>query len=112
MILKIVFESSTTTLVSSLPTDEFLRRADAGVGSSDLPSPVIPNGYSRISEWHMNTYGVTREQLGKIAVIMSIQGSRHPHAIAKKPHKLEDVLSAPIIAPTLGLLECARRVGK
>lgn len=30
--------------VSSLSTEEFLRRADAGVGSSSLPSPVIPHG--------------------------------------------------------------------
>jgi hypothetical protein len=32
--------------VSSLPTDEFLKRADAGCFNPDgsIPSPVIPNG--------------------------------------------------------------------
>lgn len=45
--------------VSSLPTAEFLRRADLGCSNPDgsLPSPVIPNGYDRVARWHMDTYG-------------------------------------------------------
>jgi hypothetical protein len=45
--------------VSSLPTEEFLRRADQGCADPDgsLPSPVIPHGYDRIARWHMETYG-------------------------------------------------------
>lgn len=40
--------------VASMETDAFLERADGGIGgaggSSGLDSPVIPNGYSRITE--------------------------------------------------------------
>lgn len=45
--------------VSSLPTDEFLRRADQGCADPDgsLPSPIIPHGYDRVAQWHMNAYG-------------------------------------------------------
>lgn len=45
--------------VSSLPTEEFLRRADTGCADPDgsLPSPVIPHGYDRVAQWHMNAYG-------------------------------------------------------
>jgi acetyl-CoA acetyltransferase len=97
--------------ISSLPTDEFLRRADAGCSdpSGALPSPCIPHGYSRIAEWQRETYGVTREQLAMVAVLMSRQAPRHPLALTRSPHRLDDVLAAPVIAPSTGLLECARR---
>ncbi len=96
--------------VSSLGSEEFLRRADAGIGSSDLPSPVIPNGYSRITEWHMRKYGLTREQLAKVSVLMSHQASRHPDAYGEKRHTLDEVLNSPQITPQINLLECARRM--
>ena len=99
--------------VSSLPTDEFLRRADAGCADSSDPdalqSPVIPNGYGRIAEWHQTTYGVTREQLAMVSVLMSRQAARHPLALTRTPHTLAEVLAAPPVAPSTTLLECARR---
>jgi len=96
--------------VSSMTTEEFLARADAGIGSETLPSPVIPHGYSRVSEWHQNMYNVSREQLAKVPVLMSHQASRHPHAITKRRYKLDEVLNSPSITPQLNLLECARRM--
>ena len=99
--------------VSTLPTDTFLERADAGCmpssSSHPLPSPVIPHGYSRVTEWHCRQHGVTREQLAMVSVIMSHQAAKHPHALTRTPHTLEDVLGAPQVAPSIGLLECARR---
>ena len=98
--------------VSSLPTDEFLRRADAGCSSSHIGesiSPVIPLGYDRVAQWQFRNKGVTREQLAMVSVLMSRQALRHPLAITRNPVTLEQVLSAKPIGPMTGLLECARR---
>lgn len=97
--------------VSSLATDEFLRRADQGCRdpSGVLPSPCIPNGYGRIAEWQQKTYGVTREQLAMVSVLMSRQAHRHPMALTRRPHAVDDVLGSRAIAPATRLLECARR---
>lgn len=97
--------------VSSLPTDEFLRRADQGCQdpSGNLPSPCIPHGYGRIAEWQQKTYGVTREQLAMVSVLMSRQATRHPQALTRRPHSLGDVLNSRPIATSTNLLECARR---
>ncbi|GBG25209.1 Non-specific lipid-transfer protein [Hondaea fermentalgiana] len=96
--------------VSSLSTEEFLRRADAGIGCDRLPSPAIPNGYGLITDWHAKTYGVTREQLAKVPCLMSHQASKHPHAITRRRYTVEEVLESPQITPQLNLLECARRM--
>ena len=98
--------------VSSLHTDEFLRRADAGCSSSHIGesiSPVIPLGYDRVAQWQFRNKGVTREQLAMVSVLMSRQALRHPLAMTRNPVTLEQVLSAKPIGPMTGLLECARR---
>lgn len=97
--------------VSSLDSAEFLRRADRGCDDSEdpLPSPVIPHGYDRIAQWQMDTYGVTREQLAMVSVLMSRQAVRHPLALTRRPLTLQEVLDSPRIAPVTNLLECARR---
>lgn len=102
--------------VGSMDSSSFLARADAGCrpehvldGPQFLASPVIPHGYSRCTEYHREAYGTTREQLAMVSVLMSRQASRHPSALTSRPHTLEQVLSAPPIAPSIGLLECARR---
>lgn len=97
--------------VSSLPTTEFLKRADAGCFDPDgnLPSPVIPNGYDRIAQWAIDSRAVTREQLAMTSVLMSMQAMRHPLALNKKIHTLDDVLSSKPIGKVTNLLECARR---
>jgi acetyl-CoA acetyltransferase len=102
--------------VSTMNSEYFLKRADAGCrpshvhsGPQFLPSPVIPNGYSRCTEYQREKYGLTREQLAMVSVLMSKQASTHPEALTKSTHTLEAVLTAPPIAPSVGLLECARR---
>jgi acetyl-CoA acetyltransferase len=98
--------------VSSLDTEEFLRRADAGCSSShkgeDI-SPVIPLGYDRVAQWQIRNQGVTREQLAMVSVLMSRQALRHPLAMTKKPLTLEDVLNSKQVGPATNVLECARR---
>jgi acetyl-CoA acetyltransferase len=100
--------------VSSMPTDEFLKRADAGCLNPDgsSRSPVIPNGYDRIAEWQISTGSVTREQLAMVSVLMSRQAKNHPYALggkSKSHYSLSDVLTAKPIGNVTSILECARR---
>jgi acetyl-CoA acetyltransferase len=97
--------------VASMPSDEFLRRADQSCRDpeGELPSPVIPHAYDRVAQWQMATYGTTRAQLAMCSVLMSRQAARHPAALTRTPHTLEEVLGARPVAPVTGLLECARR---
>lgn len=97
--------------VCSLSKEEFLRRADQTCQDPDgeLQSPVIPNGYDRIAQWQMRTYGVTREQLAMCSVLMSMQAARHPYAVTQRVRSLEEVLASPPIGKVTNLLECARR---
>lgn len=98
--------------VSSLPTEEFLKRADAGCLNPDgsSKSPVIPMGYDRIAEWQTTTGSVTREQLAMVSVLMNRQCMHHPYALGSKTKiSLNDVLTAKPVGNVTGLLECARR---
>lgn len=95
--------------VLSLSGREFGRRADDSVAGSELPHPAIPHGYDAVAQWQMKTYGVTREQLAMVPVIMSHFAARHPGALCQKPYTLQEVLDSPPVAPVTNLLECARR---
>jgi len=97
--------------VSSLPKEEFLRRADQTCRDpeGELKSPVIVHAYDRVARWQMDTYGITREQLAMCSVLMSRQAHRHPLALTRTPHALAQVLDSPRMAPVTHLLECARR---
>lgn len=95
--------------VYSLPSKEFSERSNSSIPSPDLPEPHIPHGYARYALWHMQRYGLTREQLAMVPVLMSAMASRHPDAMCRKPVTLEQVLNARPIAPVTTLMECARR---
>mmetsp|Transcript_27982 Transcript_27982/g.88974 ORF Transcript_27982/g.88974 Transcript_27982/m.88974 type:complete len:417 (+) Transcript_27982:122-1372(+) len=97
--------------VSSMPTADFLRRADAGCADPDglLPSPVIPHGYDRVARWQMEESDLTREQLAMVPVLASRQAMRHPLSLTKAPLSLDEVLASRPVAPATNLLECARR---
>jgi acetyl-CoA acetyltransferase len=95
--------------VLSLPSKDFLKRADESVQGTDLPSPCIPNGYDRIAQWQMEKFGVTREQLAMVPVLMSMQAMKHPDALCRKPYTLEEVLQSKLVGKVTNLLECARR---
>ena len=98
--------------VGTMDSKKFLAKADSYMSDPNnrtLPSPVVPHGYNRIAEYQMEKYGVTREQLAMVSVLMSRQAIRHPLAVTKVPHSLEKVLSATPIASSTTLLECARK---
>jgi len=97
--------------VSSMPTADFLRRADAGCADPEgsLPSPVIPHGYDRVARWQMEESDLTREQLAMVPVLASRQAMRHPLSLTEAPLSLDEVLASRPVAPATNLLECARR---
>lgn len=109
--------------VLSLPLEEFLARADksvqppsaqlvassVGVEPLEPMSPAVPYGYSHVTEYQMRRFGVTREQLAMVSVLMAAQAVRHPGALTKRPRTLDEVLTSGDVAPNLSRLECARR---
>lgn len=95
--------------VHSLPSAEFAKRSNESIPSPHLAEPHIPNGYDFYARWQMKRYGLTREQLAMVPVIMSSMSARHSDAICKKPYTLDDILHARQIAPVTNLPECARR---
>eukprot|EP01098_Paradermamoeba_levis_P010987 TRINITY_DN4652_c0_g1_i1.p1 TRINITY_DN4652_c0_g1~~TRINITY_DN4652_c0_g1_i1.p1 ORF type:complete len:402 (-),score=103.02 TRINITY_DN4652_c0_g1_i1:250-1455(-) len=97
--------------VLSLPRDEFLKRADQSCSDPEgqLQSPVIPHGYDKVAQWHMEAHGTTREQLAMCSALMSHQATRHPMALTKKISSVQDVLNSAPVAPVTSTLECARR---
>ncbi|PJE51076.1 MAG: hypothetical protein COV29_02265 [Candidatus Yanofskybacteria bacterium CG10_big_fil_rev_8_21_14_0_10_36_16] len=99
--------------VGSLSGRELVLKANSKINHplypKDDPSlPVIPILYNSIAQWHMDSYGTTREQLAMVAVLMSIQASRHPNALNRKVLTLDEALSSRKVASVTNVLECAR----
>lgn len=95
--------------VHSLPSADFAKRSNDSVPSPHLPEPHIPHGYDFYARWHMARYGLRREQLAMVPVLMSAMAARHPDAMCRTRYTLSDVLAARKIAPVTNLPECARR---
>ena len=59
-----------------------------------------------IQRKHMETYGTTRAQLGRVAVDQRANARANPHALLQGAMTIEDYLGAPTIADPLGLFDC------
>jgi acetyl-CoA acetyltransferase len=55
---------------------------------------------------HMETYGTTRAQLGRIAVDQRANAHANEAALLREPMSLDDYLNAPVVADPLGLFDC------
>jgi acetyl-CoA acetyltransferase len=55
---------------------------------------------------YLHQYGVTPEQLGKIAVTTRFHASLHPGAIFRKPITLQDYLGSRMLSDPIRLLDC------
>jgi acetyl-CoA acetyltransferase len=55
---------------------------------------------------HMETYGTTRAQLGRIAVDQRINARDNDNALLRGPMTIDDYLNAPMVAEPLGLFDC------
>ena len=45
----------------------------------------------QVAQWLLRQGGITREQLAMVSVLMSRQAARHPEALTRKAHTLEEV---------------------
>lgn len=105
--------------VGSMTSAEFLNRADRVFAKhGGLPSPAIPHGYDRVTDYQMKTFGLTRDQLRMVVSLESFHAGFHRQSLFYKRMMnnggtsyttLQQVRDAPSIAPNISLLECARR---
>lgn len=81
--------------------------------SVGLSNYGTPNGFGGanglfgiVQRKHMETYGTTREQLGKIAVGQRRSAQHNPNALLRGPMTLQDYLDARVIADPICLYDC------
>lgn len=65
-----------------------------------------PGMHAIIQKKHMERYGTTREQLGRIAVDQRANASHNEAALLRKPLSLDEYLNAKVIAEPLRLYDC------
>ena len=63
--------------------------------------------YAAFARQHMQRYGTTKEQFGRIAVKNHYHGSLNPHAQYREVYNLEDILNSPLVAEPLTRLMCS-----
>jgi len=63
--------------------------------------------YAAFARNHMQRYGTTKEQFGRIAVKNHYHGSLNPHAQYREVYTLEDILNSPLVAEPLTRLMCS-----
>ena len=67
---------------------------------------TFPGIYAMIARRYMHEYGLTREQLAKVAVKNHYHGSLNPSAHLRNRITVEDVLRSPLVADPLRLFDC------
>jgi acetyl-CoA acetyltransferase len=70
-----------------------------GAGGANASFALIARNY-------MRTFGVTREDVGRIAVAQRANALRNPHALMKTPLTLEQYLAARRISDPIHLFDC------
>ena len=69
--------------------------------------PLWPiTGYAMSAQRHMHRFGTTPEQLAQVAVAAREWATLNPAAAKRDPITVDDVLSSPMIATPLHLLDC------
>lgn len=68
---------------------------------------TFPALYAMIARLHMRRYGTTREQLAQVAVKNHHHGHMNPIAQYHTEIKVEDVVSSPLVADPLRVLDCS-----
>jgi acetyl-CoA acetyltransferase len=83
---------------------------------ADQPAPAAGAGekrsmfmdfYAAFARQHMQRYGTTKEQFGRVAVKNHLHGSLNPHAQYREVYTLEDILNSPLVAEPLTRLMCS-----
>ena len=66
-----------------------------------------PNGsFSLITRHYMATWGIGREELGKLCVAQRDNALKYPHALMKKPLTLAQYMNARLVADPIRLFDC------
>ena len=68
---------------------------------------VFPGIYAMMARRYMYEYGLTREQLAKVAVKNHYHASLNPLAHFRNRITVEDVLNSPLVADPLRLFDCS-----
>ena len=68
---------------------------------------TFPSIYAMITQRYMHEFGLTREQLAKVAVKNHYHGSLNPLAHFRKQITVEDVITSPLVADPLRLYDCS-----
>ena len=86
------------------PPSEQQTGAESGAGKS---RSLFMDIYAAAARAHMQRFGTTREQFGRVAVKNHYHGSLNPHAQYREVYSLEEILASPMIAEPLTRLMCA-----
>ncbi|WP_158967790.1 thiolase family protein [Chachezhania sediminis] len=86
----------TTANFSRFAQDAVLPYGSGGANSS----------FAMIQRNYMDRYGVTREDLGRIAVSQRANALKNPNALMKKPLTLDEYVNARAIASPVHLFDC------
>jgi len=76
----------------------------AGAGQS---RSMFMDIYAALARNHMQKYGTTKEQFGRVAVKNHYHGSLNPHAQYRERYTLEEILDSPLVAEPLTRLMCS-----
>jgi len=68
---------------------------------------TFPGLYAMVARAHMHKYGTTREQLALVAVKNHKNGSMNPNAQFQREITIDAVLSSPLVADPLRLMDCS-----
>jgi acetyl-CoA C-acetyltransferase len=77
------------------------REWEAAIGAT------FPGLYAMMARAHMNEFGTTREQLAQVAVKNHYHGSMNPRAQFRNRITIDSVISSPLVADPLRLLDCS-----
>ena len=93
-----------------------MRKPDGDGARGEQPAPdegagekrsMFMDFYAAFARQHMQRYGTTQEQFGRVAVKNHFHGSLNPHAQYREVYTLEDVLNSPVVAEPLTRLMCS-----
>jgi acetyl-CoA acetyltransferase len=69
-------------------------------------APSAANWLACHASTHMERYGITREQLGAIAINQRRNAALNPNAIYRDPITMDDYLGARLVSTPFGLFDC------
>ncbi len=77
---------------------------------------ILPYGYGgpnsqfgMVQRLHMETYGTTLEQLGKVSVTFRKHAALNDNALLRDPMTIDDYINSPLIADPIRKLDCVMR---